>query len=136
MNTAPASKPDSKRTATAKASAKAKVEAAAGVAFTDLKGDDAEEATEKDEAKAVLETQLQAERDARSEERFVWIVVVTILVDVLWFRNAANALLPLVVLILELIVLLVLARRMGIDDVVQLVDRILHSVGRGTGGNP
>lgn len=65
----------------------------------------------------------------------MWIVVVTILVDVLWFRNAANPVVPLIVLVLELVVLLVLARRMGIDDIVQIVDRILHSVGRSAGGN-
>lgn len=107
----------------------------AAEAFTDLEGDDAEDSIKKDAAKAALETQLQAEKDARSEERFVWIVVVTILVDVLWFRNSSNPVLPLVVLVLELVVLLVLARRMGIDDIVQIVDRILHSVGRGAGGN-
>lgn len=90
--------------------------------------------TKTDDAFAVLEQQFKAEKDARSEERFIWIVICTVLIDVLWFRGATNPTLPLVALILELIVLLVLARRMGIDDVVVLVDRILHSAGKRAGG--
>lgn len=93
-----------------------------------------EPATKTDDALAVLEREHKAEKEARSEERFIWIVVCVILVDVLWFRSASNPTLPIVVLILELIVLLVLARRMGIDDVVVLVDRILHSAGKRAGG--
>jgi hypothetical protein len=100
--------------------------------FGSLRGDKGEEAI--DDAKAALETQLSEIKDARNEERFIWIVVCTILVDVIWFRNAINPVLPLVILVLELLVLLVLARRMGIDDLVSLVDRLLHSVGRGAGG--
>lgn len=91
-------------------------------------------ATKTDDALAILEREHKAEKDARSEERFIWIVVCVILVDVLWFRGVSNPTLPLVVLILQLIVLLVLARRMGIDDVVVLVDRILHSAGKRAGG--
>jgi hypothetical protein len=104
----------------------------AEVTFDTLKGDKGEDAI--DEAKAALEAQLSAEKDARNEERFIWIVVCTILVNVIWFRNASNPVLPLVILVLELLVLVVVARRMGIDDIVSLVDRLLHSVGRGAGG--
>lgn len=86
------------------------------------------------EAAARLGDELEAAKDARKEERFVWIVIVTILVDVLWFANSPNPTLPVVVLILELVVLVVLARRMGIDDVVELIDRLLHTVGSKAGG--
>lgn len=95
--------------------------------FTDLKGDGAGD--QKDDALAALELQLQAEKDARLEERFVWIVVSVILVDVIWFQDAANATIPVVVMILQLIALMVLARRMGVDDYVQLLGRILASIG-------
>ena len=103
------------------------------VSFEGLGGE--EPKTKTDDAFAIIEQQFKAEKDARSEERFIWIVVCTILVAVLWFRNATNPTLPLIVLILELIVLLVLARRMGIDEVAVLVDRILHSAGKRAGGD-
>lgn len=85
------------------------------------------------EANAQLSEKLEDAEDGRKEERFLWIVVVVILVDVLWFKDSSNPTIPIVVLVLQLIILLVLARRMGIDGIVQLIDRILHTVGsRGT----
>lgn len=85
------------------------------------------------EAAARLGEELEAAKDARKEERFVWIVIVTILLDVLWFSDSENPTLPVIVLVLQLIVLVILARRMGIDDVVELIDRLLHTVGSKAG---
>lgn len=81
------------------------------------------------DAAGKLGEQLEAEKDARKEERFLWITVVVILVDVLWFKDSSNPAIPLVVLVLQLIILIVLAKRLGIEDVVQLIDRLLHAVG-------
>ena len=101
--------------------------------FSTLRGDDDDD-NEKDDAKAHLEVELQGEKDARLEERFLWIMVCVILVDVLWFRNAPNAVIPILVLILEAIILFVLARRMGIQEVSALFERVIHGLGqRGTG---
>lgn len=87
-----------------------------------------DEVSEKDDALARLEAQLQAEADKRREERFIWIVVVTLILDIFFLKDSENATLPIVVLILELLILIVVARRLGIDDVVVLLDRILHNV--------
>jgi hypothetical protein len=95
--------------------------------FAALKGDPDETAT--DEAKAALEKELSDQKDARLEERFVWIVVAVILLDIIWFHDSTNAALPVVVMILELVALMVLARRMGVDDFVQLIGRVLHGIG-------
>lgn len=86
------------------------------------------------EAAARLGDELEAVKDARKEERFLWILIVTILLDVIWFADSSNPTLPVVVLILQLVVLVIIARRMGIDDVVGLIDRLLHSVGSKAGG--
>jgi len=86
------------------------------------------------EAAARLADELEAERDKRKEERFVWITVVVILVDVLWFKDSPNPVVPIVVLVFQLILLVILARRLGIDDVVELIDRLLHAVGTKSGG--
>lgn len=85
--------------------------------------------SEKDQALASLEQQLQGEKDARLEERFIWIVFSVILIDVIWFAESENAALPVVVMILELVALLVIARRMQVDDYVQLVSRVLAGIG-------
>ena len=103
--------------------------------FDKLQGDDADPSSPKDEAKVALESDVQALKDKLLEERFVWIVICVILVDVLWFRNAPNAVLPILVFILEAIVLFIDARRMGIQEVSALFERVIHSLGqRGTGG--
>jgi hypothetical protein len=87
------------------------------------------------DAAARLGDELEAAQDGRKEERFVWITIVVILVDVMWFEDSPNPALPVVVLVLQLILLVVLARRMGIDDVVELIDRFIHAVGnKGPGG--
>ncbi|MEH0195196.1 hypothetical protein V7S57_03800 [Caulobacter sp. CCNWLY153] len=88
----------------------------------------------RDQALAELEKKLQAIEDARKEERFIWIVVCTILIDILWLSGSENAALSVIVLILELVVLFVLARRMGVEDIERLMDRILHSVSQKGGG--
>lgn len=100
--------------------------------FSDLKGDPAEAAI--DEAKAALESELSDEKDARLEERFIWIVVTTILLDIIWFHDSTNAALAVVVMILELVALMVIARRMQVDDFVQLIGRVLTGIGN-RGGN-
>lgn len=99
-----------------------------------LTGDDTDAVADKTAvANANLGETLEGVKDARCEERFVWIVVVVILVDVLWFKDSTNPTLPLVVLVLQLVVLLILARKMGIDDVVTLINKLLHSVGNKAG---
>jgi hypothetical protein len=103
--------------------------------FSELFGDDEGETGKTDAAKAELEAKIQEERDARSEERFAWIVICVILVDVLWFRNAPNPAIPIVVLILEILIFFVLAKRMGIEKLELLFEGLIHSFGRkGSGG--
>ncbi|HEX2559132.1 hypothetical protein [Phenylobacterium sp.] len=101
--------------------------------FLNLEGDDPK-ANKKDAALEALQEQLEGEKDARSEERFVWIVLMVILLDIIWFRDSENPTLPVVVLVLELVALMVLARRMGVDDYVTLVGRILAQIGNKGGG--
>lgn len=97
------------------------------VSFTNLEGDDD---GEKDEAFARLQDEVVSLKDARLEERFIWIVVCTVLVDVLWFRSVSNPALPIVVMILELIILMILAKRMQIEDVQTLMERIVYGMGK------
>lgn len=89
----------------------------------------------KDEALAALETELDEVKDARIEERFLWILLCVVLVDVIWFSNSPNPTFPIVILVLEIIGLFILARRMGVEEAERLLERVLHGLGqRGQGG--
>ncbi len=104
--------------------------------FASLQGDEppSKGAEKKDAALEALGESLTAEQRAQREERFIWIVIVVILVDVIWFRNASNPTFPIAILILELVALMVIARRLKVDVYVSLVERILHGISRSGGG--
>ena len=104
--------------------------------FAGLRGDEGEaEAEPKDEALQALQDELAALKDSRGEERFLWIVVCVILVDVLWFRDAENAVVPVIVLLLEVLVLFILAKRMGIEETRAILGRMMDGISRtSTGG--
>jgi hypothetical protein len=124
-------KPGSPKRQNAKASAATAKAAAPSSSDVLAVADDKSPAEQsKDKAKASLEEQLQSEKDRRVEERFGWMVVCVILINVLWFRNAPNAVIPIVVLLLEAVILFILAKRMGIEEVSQLFERLIHGISR------
>jgi hypothetical protein len=68
-----------------------------------------------------LSNQLERERDARKEERFLLIMVVVVVSDAYIFSNMENWTGPLVIGIIELIGLAVLARKWGVQEVAQFL---------------
>lgn len=72
-----------------------------------------------------LQNELEGERDARREDRFVFIVVLVLLLDVVFFSVMDSFGGPIALLTLELIVLIPLARRMGMDEIATIFDRVL-----------
>lgn len=84
-------------------------------------------------AAASLETQLDQEKDARREERFVWIVVCVILIDVIWLRSAHNVTMAVAVVVLELVILFIIAKRLGIEEIPEFLSRTADKLsGSGT----
>lgn len=77
-----------------------------------------------DDTVAQLERNLEAERNARNEERFGWIVTFVIGFDVFAFYLMSTWTGPLVIGIFELLGLTVLAQRLGIDEVLPLLDKL------------
>jgi hypothetical protein len=71
-------------------------------------------ATKQEEQISELQEQLAQEKDARMEDRFVFIVAVVILLDVVFFTVMPSFGGPLALLILQLLVLIPLAKRMGV----------------------
>jgi hypothetical protein len=83
-----------------------------------------------DESAATLERLLQRETDLRREERFVWIFVVTMLIDVIAFERLGTSIIFL--FLLELIFLAFVGKWLGVEAIVlpleRLFDRVMRSL--------
>jgi hypothetical protein len=87
---------------------------------------DPERPSVKDENIAALEKIAEDLRDKIAEERFIFSVLALIFADAHIFSHMASWGGPVAILVLEVVVLVVLARRCGVQDVQRLMDRILE----------
>ena len=77
---------------------------------------------------ARLETSLDTEREERLEERFRWICVTALLVDVVAAAALNGSWIFLPLFMLQLIVLIGFAKAYGVDWAEQLIGQLLHWV--------
>ena len=91
------------------------------------RGTDASPPLPVDESAAALEQQLQKEIDGRQEDRFYSIAIGTVLIDMAVFQH-----LPWIgivcIFLLELVILLGLAKRLGSEHVTILLDYLFHKL--------
>ena len=73
-----------------------------------------------------LQSQLESERDGRKEDRFVGIICLVLLLDVVFFSVMPTFGGPLALLVLQLLVLIPLAKRMGMEEIAKILSRVLH----------
>lgn len=87
----------------------------------------AEEQSDEASAKASanLANELQYEKDARREERFMFVAALMVVVNAFIFMHMQTWSAPIVIGLVELILLTVYARHCGINEVVQLLDYAL-----------
>lgn len=83
--------------------------------------------TKYDELVARLEGRLQFEIEDRNEERFIWIFLVTILADAIILPIISWA--TIFIFILQVVFLIAVARWLGVDSVVVLLERIANRYG-------
>jgi len=93
----------------------------------------ASEPSKQDQQIQELQSQLEYERDGRKEDRFVGIVCLVLLLDVVFFSVMETFGGPLALLVLELLILIPLAKRMGMQEVAQILSRVLHRMAGKTG---
>lgn len=93
----------------------------------------AEQPTLRDQQIEELQEEIARLRDARREERFVFIVVALLLLDVVFFSVMESFGGPLALFIMELLILIPLARRMGMEEIATILDRVLSRVVGRTG---
>jgi predicted nucleic acid-binding Zn ribbon protein len=92
------------------------------------------EPSTQDEQVASLQEKLAHEKDARQQERFIFIVVVVLLLNVVFFSVLPTFGGPLALILLELLILIPLAKRMGMEEIAELLSRLLdHMAGKTKG---
>lgn len=82
-----------------------------------------------------LQGELQRQLDERKEERLIWILVVTVLLDVYFFTSMDNIAGPIVILVFQVLVVVMVATKMGMEQVVQLIDRMIAMLARNITGD-
>lgn len=86
---------------------------------------------QEDEEVSDLSEEKQKIEKERKEERFLWILSTIVLLDILFLKDCANWSLPIVIGIFELIAILILGKKLGIDFLASLIDKILEAIKRG-----
>jgi hypothetical protein len=89
------------------------------------RGTDANPPLPVDESAAALEARLQKETDGRNEDRFYSIAFIVILVDAIIFKDL-SWIAVVCIFLLELIVLLGLAKRLGNEHISILLEILFH----------
>lgn len=77
-----------------------------------------------DDVAAKLESDLQQERDSRREERFYWVISLTVVINVLIFNALESPWGMLSIFLLQLIGLIGLANWLGVEKVTVLLERL------------
>lgn len=76
-----------------------------------------------------LKKELAAEKDARREDRFIFIVVSIILLDVIFFTFMPNFGGPLAILVLQILILIPIARRLGMEEIIEILNGVITRIG-------
>jgi hypothetical protein len=78
----------------------------------------------KDDVIADLQSKIEDATQKRNEERFIWILVIVVIIDIGFLTQANNWSAPLVIGVLELVGLVVVAEKCKVNPIIQLIDRI------------
>ena len=89
-----------------------------------------EQETQQTNEIAALQEQLTTEKDARKEERFLFIFAITILINFVIFNASENWGAPVTLLILELIFLGLVAGKMGWSQAQLLLNGVVAHVAK------
>ncbi|QNI03059.1 hypothetical protein HXW73_09010 [Halomonas sp. SH5A2] len=81
--------------------------------------------TSNSKAQAHLEKELSDEKDGRNEDRFLFIVALFVLFDIWTLKDSGTWALPIVLGIMQLFALLIIARRMGVEEIHLILNQLL-----------
>ena len=84
-----------------------------------------DEPSKRDQQISELQEQLTQERDARREDKFIFIAVAFLLLDIVFFTVMPTFGGPIALIVLELLILIPLARRMGMEEIAQICGQVI-----------
>jgi len=84
---------------------------------------------------AALQDRLVALDNKLYEERFLWVLTLVVMFDVLFLMSAQNWAAPIVVGVLQLIGLAVFADKCRVNPIMPLLDKLTGMLGNGKNGN-
>ncbi|MDL4864690.1 hypothetical protein NPJ88_020380 [Halomonas elongata] len=99
--------------------------------FSDIAGESGGDPHPSDHASQAVEDlseRLQAEQDARKEERFMFVLAGLVFLNIHTFASSSTWTTPIVIGLLQLIGLAIYARRCGVEEVEKLIDKFLSAV--------
>ena len=88
----------------------------------------AEEESKIVESNRELQAKLDAEKDARREERFLWVFAFIILLNALIFSVAQNLTGPIVLGVFEVLFLILLGKKWGVENAVIFLNSLLDKI--------
>ena len=93
-----------------------------------LKGDDPPSVN--DENVLALQKDVERLRERSNEDRFIFLLVVVVAIDAHLFVHMTTWAAPLCIFALEIVGLVVMSRRCGVEDIQRLMDRLIDSWGK------
>lgn len=93
-----------------------------------------DEPSKRDQQISELQEQLTQERDARREDKFIFIAVAFLLLDIVFFTVMPTFGGPIALIVLELLILIPLARRMGIEEIAQICGQVIDRMAGNANG--
>ncbi len=86
----------------------------------------------KEAALEQVQQELNEIKDSQKEERFYWISAVIVVFDIFTFQKMSTWGAPISITVLEIIVLICLARKFGVKDIWTLTEKL---IGKWNGGS-
>ena len=81
--------------------------------------------SKKDSQIAELQSEVEGLRNCRNEDRFLFGLIILILLDVNFFTHMDGWGAPVAILLLEFIVVILMAKRQGVEEIVNMIDKYL-----------
>lgn len=75
-----------------------------------------------------LEDRLEKEIDKRLEDRFVFLIIILMLIDIILFNGATNTWLAVIILFLQILLVIAVAKKMRMETIIGIINRIIDSI--------
>lgn len=98
-----------------------------------IKFSDTDDEESKDRLIASLQEQLLRETDKRGEERFAWFASLNVIADLFVFPTLSTWSASISIAVIQILLLIVLGRKWGVDDIWTLTEKMIDKWDGGTG---